>query len=114
MIMPDIKQKTTIAEHYLLPEALKEVNLTEKVAISKEILTTIIQEYASEEHRVRELKRCIDQISQKINMLRMYNSPDLPFYIKDFTLPFIVKKDHIKLFLKRKEQFDAPPFGMYT
>ena len=110
----DLKQKTTIAEQYLLPEALKEVNLMEKVAISKEILTTIIQEYASEEQGVRELKRCIDQIAQKINMLRMYNSPDLPFYIKDFSLPFIVKKDHIKLFLKRKDLADAPPYGMYV
>ena len=110
----DLKQKTTIAEQYLLPETLKEVNLVEKIAISKEILTTVIQEYASEEHGVRELKRCIDQIAQKINMLRMYNSPELPFYIKDFSLPFIVKKDHIKLFLKRKEQLDVPPYGMYV
>ncbi len=110
----DIKQKTTIAEQYLLPAALKDVNLTEKVSISKEILTSIIEEYASEEKGVRELKRCIEQITQKINMLRMFNSPDLPFYIKDFTLPFIVKKEHIKLFLKKKENKDIPPQGMYT
>jgi ATP-dependent Lon protease len=83
------------------------------VAISKDILKSIIEEYAKEEDGVRELKRCIEQITQKINMLRMYNSPDLPFYIKDFTLPFIVKKDHIKLFLKKKENSDQPPHGMY-
>ena len=47
-------------------------------------------------------------------MLRMFNSPDLPFYIKDFSLPFIVKKDHIKLFLKKKENRDGPPPGMYA
>jgi ATP-dependent Lon protease len=110
----DLKQKTVIAEQYLLPIALKEVNLTEKVAISTEILTNVIQEYANEEKGVRELKRSIEQITQKINMLRMYNSPDLPFYIKDFSLPFIVKKDHMKLFLKKKEDRDAPPFHMYT
>lgn len=109
----DLKQKTVIAEQYLLPEALKDVNLTEKVAISKEILTMIVQEYSGDEKGVRELKRCIDQVVQKINMLRIYNSPDLPFYIKDFALPFIVKKDHIKLFLKKKENHDAPPHGMY-
>jgi len=84
------------------------------VAISTEILTNVIQEYANEEKGVRELKRSIEQITQKINMLRMYNSPDLPFYIKDFSLPFIVKKDHMKLFLKKKEDRDAPPFHMYT
>jgi ATP-dependent Lon protease len=109
----DLKQKSVIAEQYLLPEALKEVNLTEKIAISKEILTTIIQEFSGDEKGVRELKRCIDQVVQKINMLRLYNSPDLPFHIKEFSLPFIVKKDHIRLFLKKKEDNDAPPHGMY-
>jgi DNA polymerase III delta prime subunit len=109
----DIKQKTSIAEQYLLPLALKEVNLIEKVSISKDILTHIIQEYANEEKGVRELKRCIEQVTQKINMLRMFNSPELPFYIKDFSLPFIVKKEHIKLFIKKKENTNAPPFGMY-
>ena len=110
----DLKQKTTIAEQYLLPDALNEVNLTEKVAISKEILTKVIEDYASEEKGVRELKRSIEQMTQKINMLRMYNSPDLPFYIKDFALPFVVKKEHVPLFLKKKEATDLPPYGMYT
>lgn len=109
----DAKQKAVIAENYLLPEALKEVNLLEKIAISKEILNMIIHEFAGDEKGVRELKRCIDQVVQKINMLRLYNSPDLPFHIKEFTLPFIVKKDHVKLFLKKKENDDAPPHGMY-
>jgi hypothetical protein len=108
-----VKEKTVIAEQYLLPAALKEVNLTERVSISKEILATIIEEYTGEEKGVRELKRCIEQVTQKINMLRMYNSPDLPFYIKDFSLPFIVKKDHLSLFLKKKEESDGPPAGMY-
>ena len=110
----DLKQKTTIAEQYLLPDALNEVNLMEKVAISKEILTKVIEDYASEEKGVRELKRSIEQITQKINMLRMYNSPDLPFYIKDFALPFIVKKEHVPLVMKKKEVTDLPPYGMYT
>jgi ATP-dependent Lon protease len=109
----DVKQKKTIAEQYLLPTALKEVNLDERVAISKDILTSIVEEYASEEKGVRELKRCVEQITQKINMLRMYNSPELPFHIKDFALPFIVKKEHIKLFLKKKEGPVGPPQGMY-
>lgn len=108
----DLKQKTVIAEQYLLPTALKEVNLHEKVSISKEILTKVIEEYAKEEKGVRELKRSIEQMTQKINMLRMYNSPQLPFYIKDFSLPFIVKKDHVPLFIKKKEQ-EQVPHGMY-
>jgi len=109
----DLKQKIVIAEQYLLPAALKEVNLTERIHISKEVLAAIITEYASDDKGIRELKRCIEQITQKINMLRMYNSPDLPFYIKDFSLPFIVKKEHIKLFLKKRANPNAPPPGWY-
>ena len=109
----DLKQKTVIAEQYLLPTALKEVNLMEKVAISKEILTKVIEEYAKEEMGVRELKRSIEQMTQKINMLRMYNAPELPFHIKDFSLPFIVKKEHVPLFIKKKENSELPPHGMY-
>ncbi len=110
----DLKQKTAIAEQYILPTALKEVNLTERISISKDILTSVIEDYASEEKGVRQLKRCVEQITQKINMLRMYNSPELPFYIKDFSLPFIVKKEHVKLFLKKKENCNTLPMGMYT
>jgi len=109
----DMKQKTVIAEQYLLPDALRQVNLVEKVAISNEILGKIIEDYAKEEKGVRELKRSIEQITQKINMLRMYNSPSLPFYIKDFTLPFVVKKDHVGLFIKKKDDQDPVPHGMY-
>ena len=108
----DLKQKLTIAENYLLPSALKDVSLVERVAISKEVLTYIIEEYAKEETGVRELKRCMEQMAQKLNMLRMYNSPSLPFHIKDFALPFVVKKEHVDLFLKKKEK-EGPPPGMY-
>jgi MoxR-like ATPase len=109
----DLKQKITIAENYLLPAALKDVSLVERVAINKEVLTYIIEEYAKEETGVRELKRCIEQVAQKLNMLRMYNAKELPFHIKDFALPFVVKKEHIDLFLKKKEDKHAPPIGMY-
>ncbi len=107
------KEKMVIAENYLLPAALKEVNLDERINISRDVLQHIIDNYAKEETGVRELKRCIEAIVQKVNMLRMYNSKDLPFYIKDFHLPFVVKKEHADLFLKKKEARDQPPMGMY-
>ena len=109
----DLKQKTTIAENYLLPAALKDVNLVERVAFGKDVVTHVIEEYAKEETGVRELKRCIEQIVQKINMLRLYNDKALPFHIKDFALPFTVKKEHVDLFLKKKEDKHAAPPGMY-
>jgi hypothetical protein len=103
------KEKMVIAEKYLLPAALREVNLDEKVGIGKDLLAHIIETYANEEKGVRELKRCLEAIAQKVNMLRMYNDKSLPFYIKDFTLPYVLKKDHVDLFLKKKE----PPNDSY-
>ena len=109
----DLPQKTVIAENYLLPIALQDVNLQGQVVISKDILTNVIQTYAKEEKGVRELKRSIEQITQKVNMLRLYNNPSLPYHIKDFALPFTVKEEHVKLFIKKKVSGDSlPPFGM--
>ena len=107
------KDKIAIAEQFLLPGALKEVNLMEKVAISREILQHILDNYAKEETGVRELKRCIEQIVQRINMLRMFNVKELPFHIPNFNLPFVLKKEHVDLFLKKKEIKDKVPYGMY-
>jgi ATP-dependent Lon protease len=110
----DLKDKIVIAEKFLLPGALKEVNLAEKVAISKDVLQHILETYAKEEPGVRELKRCIEQIVQRINMLRMFNVKELPFHIPGFTLPFVLKKEHVDLFLKKKNLGEKTPFGMYT
>lgn len=108
------KDKLEIAEKYLLPTALKDVSLTERVNISKEVIEYIITEYAGTEPGVRELKRCLEQVSQKINMLRMFNTKDLPFHIPDFQLPFIVKKSHVDLFLKKPKARDLSLERMYT
>jgi hypothetical protein len=110
----NLKEKVSIAENYLLPAALKEVGLGEKVGLSKEVVTHIVENYANEEVGVRELKRCVEQIAQKVNMLRMFNTKDLPFHIKDFTLPFVMKKEHVDLFLKKKEPKDTSIAHLYT
>ena len=108
------KDKIVIAEKYLLPAALREVNLNEKVSIPPAIVEHIIETYASDEPGVRELKRCIEQIVQRINMLRMFNVKELPFHIAGFSLPFVLKKEHVDLFLKKKDVGGKTPFGMYT
>jgi ATP-dependent Lon protease len=96
------KEKLAIAEQFLIPGALAALNLAEKVHVNKEVLEHILTDYASEEKGVRELKRCIEQVAQKINMLRIFNNKDLAFHIPDFHLPFILKKSHVDLFLKKK------------
>ena len=109
-----VKQKLTIAENYLVSAALREVNLFEKIGISKEIITHIIEHYTGDEQGVRELKRCIQTVISKLNLLRFYNDPaKVPFAIKDFALPFTLKRDHVELFLKRKEVVNESVAHLY-
>jgi ATP-dependent Lon protease len=107
------KEKLTIAETFLLPAALKEVNLDEKVSISHDVVEHILKEYAGDEKGVRELKRCVEAVVQKINMLRIFNTKELPFHIPGFQLPFVVKRQHIDLFLKKKNRDDESVRRMY-
>lgn len=110
-----LKEKLLIAEEYLLPAALKEAGLHEKVSIGKEILQHVIENYTGGEGGVRELKRCIQTIVSKINLLRFYNNPkQVPFAIEGFALPFTLKKSHLELFLKRKEPLDQSVAHMYV
>jgi ATP-dependent Lon protease len=102
----NVDDKILIAEKYILPIILDSLNLKEQIVFSKEIIKYIIERYAASEKGVRELKRCMESICQKINMLRLYNSPSLPFYIKDFTLPMVLSRTHIDLFLKKKKPED--------
>ena len=78
------------------------------------MLQYILETYAKEETGVRELKRCIEQIAQRVNMLRMFNVKELPFHIPNFSLPFVIKKEHVDLFLKKRDTSDKTPMGMYT
>jgi ATP-dependent Lon protease len=108
------KEKIAIAEKFLLPNALIEVNLQEKIIVTKEILEYILEHHAKAEGGVREFKRAIEQVIQKINMLRIFNTKEMPFYIENFRLPFTIKKDHVDLFLKRKNSEDMSYMKMYS
>jgi hypothetical protein len=48
-------------------------------------------------------------------MLRIFNAKELPFHIPNFQLPFVVKKEHVDLFLKKKNpSLDVSVQRMYS
>jgi len=109
------KEKLVIAEQYLVNSALRDVGLHEKVSISKEIIQHIIENFTGDEKGVRELKRCIQTVMSKLNLLRFYNNPkQITFSIPEFQLPFILLKKHVDLFLKKKDQGDISFLKMYS
>lgn len=113
----DLKQKLVIAEQYLVNAALRDAKLFEKIGFNRELMTFIIEKFTGEEKGVRELKRCIETIVSKVNLLRFYNDPaKVDFAIAGFSLPFTLKKEHIELFLKKKDRKDddISRLAMYT
>jgi len=110
----NLKQKLVISENYLLRQILQELNLWEKVSVPTDLIKYIICHFTNDEKGVRELKRCLQTLASKINMLRFYNDPTkVPFAIKGFALPFIVTREHIELFLKKKDEMDPSIKAMY-
>ena len=109
------KEKLVIAEKYLVNSALQEVGLFEKVSLNSEMIRFMIEHYTGGEQGVRELKRCIQTVVSKINLLRFFNNPkQVPFAISDFQLPFTVKRNHIETFLKRKDSIDPSIAHLYA
>jgi hypothetical protein len=87
--------------------ATREVNLAagERLDASLPVIQHVVQEsMRMKKQAFRELKRCVEAVIQKVDVLsRFLQQQDLPFHIKDFdATPFVVKKEHIDLFLKRR------------
>ena len=111
----NLKEKTIIAEQYLLPTALKDLNLFEKVSLPTEVIKYIIESYTNGEPGVREMKRAVQTIASKINLLRFYNDEKaVPFAIKNFKLPFTITKEHIDIFLKKKPELNPSIAHLYA
>jgi ATP-dependent Lon protease len=110
-----VKDKLAIAEDYLVSEALRNVKMEGQVNFGREVLNHIITTYSDAEDGVRELRRSIQTIVNKVNLLRFYNDPaKVPFAVRDFALPFNVSREHINLFLKRKETTNPSLAHIYT
>lgn len=66
------KDKLVIAQNYLLRSIFKEYNMNaDDIIFPKEVIELIIREYTDNENGVRNLRRCLDSIISKINVIRL-------------------------------------------
>ena len=77
------KDKLQIAKNYLVPLELKNYNI--EVSFTDDNLRYIINKL-NDEKGVRNLKRVIEIIMRKINVLRYYNEDKISYYMKDFKI----------------------------
>ena len=109
--------KIIISNKYLLPLIQNVVKLNNnEIIIPDNILECIINKYTAEEKGVRNLKRCLEIIYTKLNLLRLIK-PENSNISKELDIkvnfPLTITEEILDKFLTKLET-SAPPFGMYN
>lgn len=100
----DKKQKTIIANNYLLPKIQEQVRFgSGDIRISDDVLHYIIEHYCEKEDGVRNQKRCLEIIYTKLNLYRLMR-PGSSLFDADMTMevsfPFQVTKQIVDKLIK--------------
>ena len=114
------KEKITIAKNYLLPKIREQVNFNEgDIVIPDETLSYIIStEYLTKkEDGVRNLKRCLEIIHNKLNLFRLIK-PGEKLFNEDIDMevsfPFTVNTTHVDKLIKNDTHQNQSFLAMYV
>ena len=113
------KQKTAIANNYLLPKIREQVKfMCEDIIIPEQTLHYMIENHCNKEDGVRNLKRCLEIVYTKLNLYRLMR-PDSNLFEEDMSLkvefPFTVTKDIVDKLVKKSDNGLSPSLYMlYT
>ena len=99
------KDKTQIAQKYLIPNICTEVGFREgDIAIPDSVIEHIVENYTEKEEGVRNLKRCLEVVYRKLNLYRLIK-PDTPLFEKEMSLkvafPFAVTNEVVDKLVKQ-------------
>ena len=111
------KQKTSIANNYLLPRIQDQVKFTnEEIIIPDQTLHYIIEHHCLKEDGVRNLKRCLEIIYTKLNLYRLMR-PDSNLFEEEMalkvTFPFTVTKDIVDKLIKKTDGLNPSFYHLY-
>jgi ATP-dependent Lon protease len=111
------KDKTQIAQKYLIPKIQTEVAFKpDQILIPDETIEYIVEHHTQKEDGVRNLKRCLEIIYTKLNLYRLMK-PGTKLFDKDATtievsFPFTVTNRVVDIMIKKSES--TYPTFMYT
>ena len=99
------KDKTQIAQKYLIPNICAQVGFREgDIVIPDAVIEHIVENYTEKEEGVRNLKRCLEVVYRKLNLYRLIK-PDTPLFEKDMSLkvsfPFAVTNEVVDKLVKQ-------------
>jgi ATP-dependent Lon protease len=111
------KEKTIIANNYLLPKIRDQVKFNfEDIMIVDEIIHYIVDTYCDKEDGVRNLKRCLEIIHTKLNLCRLVKPGSSIFEentITNVTFPLTITKDIVDKLIKKKDMINPSLYHMY-
>ena len=99
------KDKTQIAQKYLIPKICTQVGFREgDIVIPDSVIEHIVENYTEKEEGVRNLKRCLEVVHRKLNLYRLIK-PDTPLFEKEMSLkvafPFSVTNEVVDKLVKQ-------------
>ena len=114
----DKKQKTVIANDYLLPKIREQVRFSaEEIIIPEESVHHIIDTHCNKEDGVRNLKRCFEIIHTKLNLYRLMK-PGQNLFEGEMALkvefPFTVTKDIVDTLIKKDNHVNVSMLSLYV
>ena len=100
------KEKTIIANNYLLPKIREQVRFVEgQIIIPNDVISHLIDTHCNKEDGVRNLKRCLEIIHTKLNLYRLMK-PGSNLFEGEMSLnvefPFTVTKAIVDKLIKRE------------
>ena len=112
------KQKTVIANEYLLPKIREQVRFSkEEIIIPEDSIHYIIENHCNKEDGVRNLKRCMEIIYTKLNLYRLMK-PGQNLFEDEMSLkvefPFTVTKDIVDKLIKKNNDVNMSMLSLYV
>jgi ATP-dependent Lon protease len=112
------KQKTQIANNYLLPKIREQVKFnSDEIIISDEVIQYLVDTHCNKEDGVRNLKRCLEIIHTKVNLYRLMK-PGTNLFEEDmsFTVqfPLTITKEIVDKLIKVNKDNISALYSMYV
>jgi len=111
------KDKTQIAQKYLIPKICSQVGFREgDIVIPDTVIEHIVENYTEGEQGVRNLKRCLEVVHRKLNLYRLIK-PDTPLFEKEMSLkvtfPFSVTDEVVDKLVKQANDDKRMNLSLY-
>jgi ATP-dependent Lon protease len=112
------KQKTQIANNYLLPKIREQVKFnTDEIIIPDEIVHYLVDTHCNKEDGVRNLKRCLEIIHTKLNLYRLMK-PGTNLFEEDMSIevkfPLTITKEVVDKLIKVNKENVSALYNMYV